>query len=86
MELKLKPILLNNKITVVFTFITWALSMLLGHQVISVFDYTVLRLIALLYRANGGYRRELFLRATLYIQTPKSINAFNVSCALVLAG
>lgn len=50
------------------------------------FDYTVLRLIALLYRAIGGYRRELFLRATLYIQTPKSINAFNVSCALVLAG
>jgi len=65
-ELKLIPILLN-KITAVFTLVTWALSVLLGHQVISVFDYTELRLITLLYRAIGGYKRELFLRAALFV-------------------
>lgn len=81
-ELKLKTVLLNNKITVVFTFITWALSMFLGHQVIGVFNYTALRLITLLYRVIGGYKREPFLRAPLCIHTSKVRKAFNVSCAL----
>lgn len=77
-ELKLKTVLLNNKITVVFNFITWALSMFLGHQNIG-----VLIILHCCTERLEAIKANRFLELLcLYIHTSKVRKAFNVSWAL----